>query len=135
MSDLVTQALWRNGKYDLSITQAEYLAQSVLRALPIRFAVDEPRQALAQLQQIFDMGNRKHGSFDWKTHHAGEFLIKAERHRVQALLQTHVDTESGCLHIIHSAADLLIAAELQIPKLLERGVLPASAVCCRPLPK
>lgn len=81
---------------------------------PKRFCADEPRVTLATLDRIFKEGNAKHGQFDWKRHHASEFLIKAERHRLKHVLGIRLDAESGCPHLVHSAADLLIAAELDL---------------------
>lgn len=80
-----------------------------------RFSRDEPRQALMELDIIFRGGEEKHGVMDWKQHNAYEFLAKAERHLLKSLLGKHFDDESGRPHIVHGAADLLIAAELLIP--------------------
>ncbi len=77
-----------------------------------RFACDEPKLALASLEKIFIAGNLKHGELDWKKHQYAEFLEKAQRHYLKRILGERID-ESGEPHLIHAAANLLLAAELE----------------------
>lgn len=77
-----------------------------------RFAADEPKKALYSLEEIFRAGNQKHGNLDWKTHHHAEFLEKAQRHFLKRVLGERID-ESGQPHLVHAAANLLLAAELE----------------------
>lgn len=82
---------------------------------------DEPKQALRRLERVFVEGNAKHGQFDWKNHHPAEYLEKAQRHFHHRLMKNPID-ESGEPHLIHAAADFLIATELEIHWLTSKGM-------------
>lgn len=69
-----------------------------------------PQEALSSLGSVLGYGTKKHGPFipdDWTSEH---FFAKYQRHIKKHLSGTLID-ESGEPHIIHAAADLLLAWE------------------------
>jgi hypothetical protein len=73
--------------------------------------VDTPQLALASLHQVLSFGVQKHGPFDPKQYVPFHFWHKHGRHMERSGVDLQALDESGQPHIIHAAADLLLAWE------------------------
>lgn len=67
---------------------------------------------LVELHDLLDHGNQKHGADDPPKHTTDHFIHKAQRHLLKHNLGHLYDAETEKLHLIHAAADLLLAASL-----------------------
>ncbi len=72
-------------------------------------SVESPSLALTSLAQVLYFGVSKHGPFDPTQYTVEHFMDKYRRHMVRSF-HNPID-ESGQPHIIHAAADLLLAWE------------------------
>lgn len=75
-------------------------------------SVDTPTTALISLTRVLSFGIHKHGPFKPENFTRQHFMEKHDRHLARILLGQTID-ESGEPHLIHAAADLLLAWECE----------------------
>lgn len=67
-------------------------------------------QQLQELRHILELGSRKYGADDPPKHSADHFINKSQRHLARHQIGQLHDDESSRLHLLHAAADLILAA-------------------------
>ena len=107
------ESLSREELHQFIIKMLRTMSMEDRMTVVLRAIQDEPKRAIWSLYKVLSFGTEKHGAFRpelWTREH---FMKKFRRH-LFAVEVTGQDTdESGEPHLVHAAADLLLAWECE----------------------